>query len=79
MTSKELKDIIKIHNKWLVRAPGGVRANLIDANLTGADLRYTNLKHANLIYADLEDVYRSKDDLRTYGYAADNDGYLHKI
>ena len=37
-TTKELKAIFKLHQKWLNNEVGGTRANLTGANLADADL-----------------------------------------
>ena len=62
MTRKELRDVIKSHERWL-NGGDGKRANLSDAdlscadlscaNLSGANLSDANLSGANLRYADL--------------------------
>lgn len=63
MTRKELDDILRKHEMWLIGEKGGERAdlkyaylryaNLSDANLRDADLRYANLPDANLAGANL--------------------------
>ena len=52
-TTKELKAILKLHQKWLNNEVGGTRANLTYANLTYADLTDANLSRANLTDANL--------------------------
>ena len=56
MNKRELDKILKLHEKWLRRESGGVRANLRSANLIGANLEDANLRSANLIGANLEDA-----------------------
>ena len=53
MNSVELKAILDLHEKWLIKEPDGKRANLYMADLRGADLSGTNLRGTNLIGADL--------------------------
>ena len=53
ITKKELKEILRLHNMWLIRNNGGVRANLIGADLSDANLRGANLSGADLIGANL--------------------------
>ena len=50
---KNLKEIIEKHQKWIVGASDGKRADLCGADLYKADLRGTNLRGANLYKADL--------------------------
>lgn len=52
-TTKQLKEIIEAHKKYLNNDEGGVKADLWDANLWGADLRDANLRDADLRDADL--------------------------
>ena len=52
-TTKELKAILKLHQKWLNNEVGGTRANLAGANLTLAILTDANLTGANLAGAIL--------------------------
>ena len=52
-TTKELKAILKLHQKWLNNEVGGTRANLAGANLTDADLAGANLTRAILTRAIL--------------------------
>ena len=68
MTNEELKEVLRLHQMWLLDKEGGVRADLSDAdlsdaNLIGADLRYANLRYANLRYADLRGANLSGADL----------------
>ena len=53
MTNTELQNILKKHQLWLDREPGGERANLEGANLFQADLEGVNLRDANLERANL--------------------------
>ena len=46
MEQKQLKNVLKLHQKWINEEPGGERANL-----RGADLREANLRGANLDYS----------------------------
>ena len=55
MTRKELRDVIKSHERWL-NGGDGKRANLRDADLSCANLSDANLRDANLIYASLSDA-----------------------
>ena len=50
-TTKELKAIFKLHQKWLNNEDGGEGANLRGANLCGADLRGANLCGADLDFS----------------------------
>ena len=56
---KNLKEILEKHQKWIVGAEDGKRADLRGANLRGADLRGVDLYGANLRGADLRgaDLY----------------------
>ena len=67
---KNLKNILEKHQKWIVGAEDGKRAdlrgaNLYGANLYGADLRGANLYGANLRGADLRgaNLYGAKIEL----------------
>ena len=72
MTRKELRDVIKSHERWL-NGGDGKRANLRDADLSGANLSGANLSgailsnadlsDANLCYANLRDAILSNADL----------------
>ena len=53
MTPEQLKEILRLHGRWLRGEDGGTRANLAGANLMRADLAYANLAYANLAYANL--------------------------
>ena len=65
MTRKELRDVIKSHERWLNGGDGKCAdlrdadlhdTILCDADLRGADLRGANLHDANLCGADLSEV-----------------------
>ena len=53
MNSVELKAILDLHEKWLIKEPDGKRANLYMADLRGADLSGAYLSGAKLSGADL--------------------------
>ena len=55
-TTKELKAILKLHQKWLNDEVGGIRANLEGADLTRADLTGAILSGADLTRANLTDA-----------------------
>jgi len=73
MKTRELKEILDLHKKWLNSEEGGVRAdlssadlssaNLSSANMRSADISYANLSYANLSYANLSSVNLSYADL----------------
>ena len=50
---KNLKEILEKHQKWIVGAEDGKRADLYGADLYGADLRGADLRGANLRGANL--------------------------
>ena len=56
MNSVELKAILDLHEKWLIKEPDGKRANLYMADLRGADLSGAYLSGAKLSVADLRDA-----------------------
>ena len=69
MTNTELQNILKKHQLWLDRKPGGERANLkgailFEANLEGVNLKYANLERADLREANLERANLKEADLR---------------
>ena len=74
MNANELKNILKLHKKWLNNEEGGLKAdlrgaelrgaNLRGANLRGADLRRANLRGADLRRANLRGVNLNGADLR---------------
>ena len=63
MTNEELKEVLRLHQMWLLDKEGGVRADLIYANLRYADLSDANLRGANLRYANLSGANLSGADL----------------
>ena len=64
MTSEELQNIIKSHEKWLNSDGGsGERANLYYADLSDFNLRNINLHRANLSRADLRNANLRNADL----------------
>ena len=52
INGKQLDDILKAHEKWLLNE-GGERADLSSADLRSADLRSANLSFADLRFANL--------------------------
>ena len=65
-TTKQLTEILRLHNLWLIGDPAGVRANLSSANLRSEDLSCANLscadlRSANLRSADLSCANLSSD------------------
>ena len=63
MDTKEIKEILEKHAKWLKDEPGGDRADLSSADLSLADLRLANLRSANLSSANLRSADLSSADL----------------
>ena len=63
MNSVELKTILDLHEKWLIKEPDGKRANLYMADLRGADLSGAYLSGAKLSGADLSGADLSDADL----------------
>ena len=63
MNSEELKTILDLHKKWLIKEPDGKRANLYMADLRGADLNGAYLSGAKLSGADLRGADLSGADL----------------
>ena len=61
---KNLKEILEKHQKWIVGAADGKRADLCGADLRGANLRGANLYGANLCEADLREADLRGADLR---------------
>lgn len=59
MEEKQLENVLKLHQKWMINEPDGKRANL-----RGADLREANLREANLRGADLWGADLREADLR---------------
>ena len=69
MNANELKNILKLHKKWLNNEEGGLKADLrgadlSGANLYGANLRRANLRGVNLNGADLRGALLYRADLR---------------
>lgn len=64
MNSVELKSILNLHEKWLIKEPDGKRANLYMADLRGADLSGAYLSGAKLSGADLRGADLRGADLR---------------
>ena len=64
MNSAELKTILDLHKKWLIKEPDGKRANLYMADLRGADLSGAYLSGAKLSGADLRGADLSGTNLR---------------
>ena len=54
--SIDLKEVLRLHERWINDDKDGRRANLSDANLRCADLRCANLSYADLRDADLSDA-----------------------
>lgn len=44
MEREELRRMLDLHEKWMRKESGGIRANLRDAGLRDADLRGANLR-----------------------------------
>ena len=63
MNSTELKTILDLHEKWLIKEPDGKRASLYMADLRGADLSGAYLSGAKLSGADLSGADLSGADL----------------
>ena len=53
MNANELKNILKLHKKWLNNEEGGLKADLRGADLREADLREADLSGADLSGANL--------------------------
>ena len=64
MNANELKNILKLHKKWLNNEEGGLKANLRGAILYRADLREADLREADLIGADLSGANLYEANLR---------------
>ena len=69
INGKQLDDILKAHEKWLLNE-GGERADLSSADLRSADLRSANLSFADLSSADLRFADLRSANLR---YAKNNE------
>ena len=61
---KNLKEILEKHQKWIVGAEDGKRADLRGADLYGADLYGADLRGADLREADLREANLRGADLR---------------
>ena len=64
MNANELKNILKLHKKWLNNEEGGLKANLRGAILYRADLRGAILYRVDLRGADLRGANLRGADLR---------------
>ena len=64
MNANELKNILKLHKKWLNNEEGGLKADLCGANLRGANLRGADLRRANLRGVNLNGADLRGADLR---------------
>ena len=64
MNANELKNILKLHKKWLNNEEGGLKADLCGANLRGANLRGADLRRANLRGVNLNRADLRGADLR---------------
>ena len=69
MNEKEFDNVYLLHQKWLNKEDGGVRADLSGLDLRGMDMRWKNLEQAilgstNLGVANLENVNLSGANLR---------------
>lgn len=52
ISKEELKDILTLHELWLNKSPGGVKADLKYADLSFTELSGSNLSRADLRYSD---------------------------
>lgn len=57
ISDKRLKEVIKLHQKWLIGEEDGVQADLSNTNLSDKDLAEVNLTKALLKGADLSNSY----------------------
>ena len=64
MNANELKNILKLHKKWLNNEEGGLKADLRGADLRGVDLRGVDLRRADLRRVDLRRVDLNGASLR---------------
>lgn len=69
MEREELMELLDLHEKWVRKESGGIRAilqyaNLRDADLRGANLQRADLRDANLQRADLRDADLRGADLQ---------------
>ena len=54
MEKEELRKVLDLHEKWVRKESGGIRADLRDVNLQGADLRGADLRGADLRGANID-------------------------
>lgn len=64
MNANELKNILKLHKKWLNNEEGGLKADLRGVDLRGVDLRGVDLRRANLRGVNLNGASLRGADLR---------------
>ena len=64
MNANELKNILKLHKKWLNDEEGGLKADLRGADLRGANLNGADLRRANLRGVNLNGASLRGADLR---------------
>ena len=64
MNANELKNILKLHKKWLNDEEGGLKADLRGADLRGANLCGADLRRANLCGVNLNGASLRGADLR---------------
>ena len=64
MEMEELRKVLDLHEKWVRKESGGIRANLQGADLQGADLRDAYLRDADLQGEDLQGAALQGADLR---------------
>ena len=64
MNANELKNILKLHKKWLNDEEGGLKADLRGADLRGANLCEADLRRANLRGVNLNGASLRGADLR---------------
>lgn len=64
MNQKELEEMLRLHELFIQRLPGGKRLNLHNIDISGVSLRYANLSGANLSGVNLYDVDLSYANLR---------------
>ena len=57
MEKEELRRVLDLHEKWVRKESGGIRADLWGADLRGANLQGADLRGANLQGADLQGAY----------------------
>nr|DAI41830.1 MAG TPA: pentapeptide repeat protein [Caudoviricetes sp.] len=54
MEREELRKVLDLHEKWMRKESGGIRADLQGADLRDADLQGADLQGANLRGADID-------------------------